>query len=68
MENRGDSCGRNKIRRQESDGSVDVDPGYLEHKKEVDMEVQGAQGLIKKCRESLPPLSRLTRGLRKKYN
>ena len=36
-----------KKRRQESIGSVDVDPGYLEISKEAEREAQSAQGLNK---------------------
>ena len=36
---------KEKIRKRESVGSVDVDPEVLENRKEAGREAQGAQGL-----------------------
>ena len=47
-----DSGGGRKKRQQENVGSVDVDPGCLENKKEAESKVQSAQGLNKKYREN----------------
>ena len=40
-------------------GLADVDPGYLENRKEAKGEAQGAQGLRKNRRENMSPLSLL---------
>ena len=42
--------GRRKLRKRESDGSVDVDREYIENRKEAEREAQGAQDLNKNCR------------------
>ena len=64
VENGGKVGGRVKQRRVESMGSVRADPGYLANSinsKEAEREAQGAEGLRKKCRDTVSPLSRLIR-------
>ena len=49
--------------------SVPVDQVHLENsiRKEAEREAQGAEGLIKKCREGMSPLSRLVDWFRNKF-
>ena len=65
----GDLRDRRKKRRQNSVGSsVDVDRGHLENRLEGEREALGAQGLNKKCKDDMPPSSRLIRGFHKKHH
>ena len=68
--NRGDLDGKRKKCRKERVSPVVANPGNLENNKKARGGAQGTQGLNKNCtsRESVPPLSRLTRGFRNKYH
>ena len=50
LENGGGLGGRGKKHRQESVGSVYVDPEHVENRNEAGMEAQGTQALNKNCR------------------
>ena len=62
--NERDSYERRKKRRQESACLVDIDPGHVEGRKEVEREAQDDQGFNKNCRDSMPTLSRPIRYFR----
>ena len=69
--NGGDLGGkRKKKHRHEKVSSVAADSDNLENIKEAGWVAQGTQGLSKNCtsRESVSPLSRLSRGFRNKYH
>ena len=46
--------GENDVDKRVLVHSVDEDPKYLENRKDVEREAQGAQGLNKNCRECAP--------------
>ena len=58
VENEGDSGGRRKKRRQENEGSVNVDPGHPKNRKEAEREALGAESINKSCGEGTLPWSR----------
>ena len=65
-----DTGGKRKKCRKERAGSVAANPDNLESNKEAGGGAQGTQGSSRNCtsRESVSPLSRLTRGFRNKYH
>ena len=67
VKNGGDSGGGGR-RRQDSVGSVDVDPEDPENRNDVERETQDAQSSNKNCRESVSPLSRMIKCFRNKYH
>ena len=68
--NEGDLGVKIKKPRQEGVGSVAADPDNLENSKKAGREARGTQGLGKNylSTESVPPLSRLIRGVRNEYH
>ena len=67
---RRDVGNRGEKRRQESVGSVDVNPEDLEKRSEAGRKAQDAEGLSKNItgRESVSPLSLVIEGFRSKYH
>ena len=51
-------------------GSLDdgVGQGYLDNSNDQGNGARGVHGLSNNCRNSMPPLSRLTRGFRHEYH
>ena len=66
--NGGDLSRKRKKRRQESVGSVDVDPEDLENSTQAERELQDVEGPSKNCRERVSPSSCLIKAFRNKHH